>query len=170
MTWDAHRHTRDSVLHAVTDLVNQRRDGRLPWAEVPGTAEFFDTPADLLGTLQMRWHARLSGAIERELTEQPWDLEAAVVHAWRNLQATHPGVRAVLDAHVGEPAMRKARAKELALLATASGRTGMGDPQAQRVGADIERRARAVVVTAAPSAESAGRAGWLTRLRHALAA
>jgi hypothetical protein len=167
MTWDA-QHTRDSALREVMSLADARRDGHLPW-EATAAAHVFDDPADLLGALQMRWHTRLSGAIERELTEQPWDLGQAVVHAWRGLAADMPGVRAVLDAHTDEPAMQRARRKEWTLLATASGLTGMDDPEAVQIGRAVEQRARAVTVQKAAPEQPAPQ-GWLSRLRHALAA
>jgi hypothetical protein len=167
MTWDAHR-TRDSVLREVMTLADARRDGHLPW-DATGADQVFDSRADLLGALQMRWHTRLSGAIERELAEQPWDLGQAVVHAWRGVSADMPGVRAVLDAHTEEPAMQRARRKEWTLLATASGLTGMDDPGAVEIGRAVEQRARAVRVQKAAPAEAAPQ-GWLRRLRHALAA
>lgn len=168
MTWDA-THRRDTVLRDVMATAENRRDGHLPWTDVPGTEQAFGTPADLLGALQMRWHARLSGAIERELTEQPWDLAQAVVHGWRALSADMPGVRAVLDAHADDPAMQRARRKEWTLLATASGLTGMDDPAAVRIGREVERRARLVTVDKDTPSEPASQ-GWLSRLRHALAA
>jgi hypothetical protein len=168
MTWDAHQR-RDMVLHAAMDAAENRRDGQLPWDAV-GAEQAFDTPAELLGALQMRWHTRLTGAIERELAEQPWDLGQAVVHAWRGLAGSMPGVRAVLDAHGDEPAMRRARSKEWALLATASGLTGMDDPAAARIGRGVEQRARSITVQKPAPDEEPAPQGWLRRLRHALAA
>ncbi|MDQ4008655.1 MAG: hypothetical protein M3211_11215 [Actinomycetota bacterium] len=171
MTWEAHR--RDEVLREAMTIADRRRDGALPWADLDGARKAFGQPAELVGALQMRWHTRLSGAIERELTEQPWDLQQAVVHAWRGLAADMPGVRAILDAEADEEFMRRARRKEWTLLATASGLTGMADPQAVRIGQEVEQRARAVTVQKTlPAAEPTHRAdgGWLTRLRHALAA
>ena len=168
MTWDA-RQRRDTVLRELMTVAETRRDGRLPW-DTAGAEQAFGTPAELLGALQMRWHTRLSGAIERELTEQPWDLGQAVVHAWRALAGDMPGVRAILDAHADEPAMQRARRKEWVLLATASGLTGMDDPAAVRIGRDVEQRARSISVQRPALGEEPARAGWLTRLRHALAA
>lgn len=168
MTWDAHQR-RDTVLRQVITVAETRRDGHLPW-ETAGAEQAFETPAHLLGALQMRWHTRLSGAIERELAEQPWDLGQAVVHAWRGLAADMPGVRAVLDAHAEEPAMHRARRKEWVLLATASGLTGMDDPEAARIGREVERRARSITVQKHAAGEEHAPQGWFSRLRHALAA
>jgi hypothetical protein len=168
MTWDA-RQRRDMVLREVMTVAETRRDGHLPW-ETAGAEQAFGTPAQLLGALQMRWHTRLSGAIERELTEQPWDLGQAVVHAWRGLAADMPGVRAVLDAHADEPAMQRARRKEWVLLATASGLTGMDDPEAAPIGYEVEQRARSITVQKPAHGKHPAAQGWLSRLRHALAA
>jgi hypothetical protein len=168
MTRDA-RQRRDTVLREVMSVADRRRDGRLPWDTV-GAEQAFETRSELLGALQMRWHARLSGAIERELTEQPWDLGQAVVHAWRGLAAEMPGVRAILDAHAHEPAMQRARRKEWVLLATASGLTGMDDPQAPRIGRHVEQRARSITVQKSVDGPEPAPQGWLSRLRHALAA
>jgi hypothetical protein len=169
MTWDAY-HRRDTVLHEVMTVADTRRDGTLPWGEVPGTEAAFGTPADLLGALQMRWATRLAGAIERQLNEEPWDLEQAVVHAWRAVAGDMPGVRAILDAHADEQAMQRARRKEWALLASASGLAAMDDPQALGIGRGVEQRARAVRVERTAPVQAVPRRGWLTRLRHALAA
>ena len=171
MTWYADRHAgrpRSAVLQDVMAFAETRQDGHLPWTEVNGTQDAFGTPADLLGALQMRWHTRLSGAIERELTEQPWDLPGAVLHAWRALRAEMPGVRAILDAHADDEAMQRARRKEWVLLATASGLTAMDDPAAPRIGRQLEERARAVTVV--KSAQASRASGWFSRIRHALAA
>jgi hypothetical protein len=160
---------RDAILHEVMTVADTRRDGRLPW-ENTGADQAFDTPAELLGALQMRWHTRLSGAIERELTEQPWDLGQAVVHAWRGLAGEMPGVRAILDSHADAPAMQRARRKEWVLLATASGLTGMDDSAAPRIGREVEQRARTITVQKPAPDEEPKPQGWLSRLRHALAA
>lgn len=171
MTWDAF-HTRDSVLRDVMAAADTRRDGTLPWVDIAGAETAFGTPEELLAALQMRWHTRLSGAIERELTEQPWDLEQAVVHAWRGLCADMPGVRAVLDAHTDDPAMQRARRKEWTLLATASGLTGMADSEAARIGRRVEERARTIRVekSSPPAPPAPEPRSLLSRLRHALAA
>lgn len=164
MAW-AEFHRREAVLRTAMDLAEQRRDGVLAWEELPDATAAFGTPDRLLSALQMRWHTRLAGAIERELAEQPADLERRVVHAWRRCAATMPGVRAVLDAHADR--LSGARQKDWRLLASAAGKAGLDTPGAARIGEQIERRARAVTVdmTAATS-----RRTLLRRIRHALAA
>lgn len=168
MTWATH-HRRDTVLHDVMTAADIRRDGALLWSEVEGAGEAFGSPTDLLLALQMRWHTRLSGAIERQLTEQPWDIPGAVVHAWRHLAAEMPGVRMILDAHADEEVMRTARRKEWQLLATASGLTGFEDVAAVRTGQRVEQRARSVSVVKTTAQRTEGRT-LLSRVRNALAA
>src|SRR5205085_7689339 len=80
MTWNAFHH-RGDVLRAVVEAADQRLDGILP-LDVPGTRERFADEIDLLGALSLKWHARLSGNIERALGTEPMDLESAVVRAW----------------------------------------------------------------------------------------
>src|SRR3954452_4594531 len=95
MTWEAFHH-RGDVLRRVFDEVRTRRDGRLPM-DVPGVAETFHDELDLLGALQLRWSSRLSGKIERDLSNQPMDLESAVIAAWRATADELPGIREIQD-------------------------------------------------------------------------
>ncbi|HET9861174.1 MAG TPA: hypothetical protein VFQ19_15445 [Nocardioidaceae bacterium] len=101
MTWDAF-HRRGEVLRAVIDEANSRRDGRLP-LDVPGVAETFGDELALLGALQLRWHTRLAGMIERELLDDPADTESAVDAAWQRAAGELAGVRAILDACAENP-------------------------------------------------------------------
>lgn len=140
MTWTAF-HRRGDVLRSVVETVDARRDGVLPM-DLPGVAETFRDELDLVAALSLRWHARLSGNIERTLTEQPLDLETCVADAWRRTAAELPGIRAVLDHYAAEPldpemasALRRAREKEWAGLAVAAGLasdTGVAAAQAGR--------------------------------------
>ena len=57
----------------------------------------------LLGALQLRWHTRLAGRIERELMARPMAFEDAVVDAWRATAAELPGIRAIVDHHRAHP-------------------------------------------------------------------
>ncbi len=147
MTWTNH-HSRGAILREVCDVADLRRDGLLPM-DVPGVTEKFDSELDLLGALQLRWHTRLAGYIERVLAEQPLDLESAVVRAWHEAAAELPGVRALLDHHRACPAdetmaavMTKAVAKEHIMLAVMAGQGAYADDLAARVGERIEERAR----------------------------
>ncbi|MGH3347180.1 MAG: hypothetical protein ACRDO4_09360 [Nocardioides sp.] len=154
MTWNAFR-TRGEILREVTALADARPDGTLPW-DVDGVPRAFADELDLVGALQLRWHTRLAGRIEREQLSQPLDLEQAVITAWRATAQELPGIRAIVDRHREQPldramaeAMTVATAKEHELLAVMAGRAALGDPRAARVGAEIEARARAEVVLAA---------------------
>jgi hypothetical protein len=176
MTWTAVRN-RGEILRQVTAAADARRDGLLP-QDVDGARDVFVDELDLLGALQLRWHTRLSGRIERELAGQPLDLEQAVVTAWQATAEELPGIRAIVDHHRAHPvdaamaeALRIATAKEHALLAVTAGRAGLGDAAAPAVGARIEERAR---LTRRPTRPRKGGShagpGLLGRLRAALAA
>ena len=79
MTWKSF-HNRGEILRSVIATAGVRRDGILPM-DVSGVAETFGDELTLLAALQLKWHTRLSGHIERELVTQPMDLEGAVVAA-----------------------------------------------------------------------------------------
>ena len=154
MTWNAFR-SRGEILRDVTAVADAHLHGALPW-DVAGVPAAFADELDLLGALQLRWHTRLAGRIERELMSQPLDLEQAVITAWRATAHELPGIRAVVDRHREQPldhtmgrAMATATAKEHELLAVMAGRATLDDPRAARVGAEIEARARADVFLAA---------------------
>jgi hypothetical protein len=147
MTWDT-VHRRGELLRTVVDHLDAHPDGRLP-LHLPGVAETFGDELTLLGALQLRWHTRLAGAIERELMDQPTDLETAVTCAWRRASAELAGIRAALDAHTAEPRseemrrmLAKAQQKDWQLLAAMAGKAGPADPAAGTVGRRIEQRAR----------------------------
>jgi len=155
MTWKSlhtpPRHNRGEVLRTVIETADERRDGLAPM-DVPGVAETFGDELDVVGALQLRWISRLSGRIERELMNQPMDLEAAVVAAWAGLAGDMPGVRAIIDHYRAEPtgpamarAMTVSTAKERAMLAVMAGRSSGTDDAAVRVGEGIERRAAGLV-------------------------
>lgn len=147
MTWDAF-HRRGEVLRDVLDHVETHRDGRLPM-ELAGVAETFGDELTLLGALQLRWHTRLAGSIERELMGRPSELEAAVLSAWRNTAADLPGVRALLDAYTEQPRseemarmLDKAHRKDWTLMAAMAGKASPADERAARVGRALEQKAR----------------------------
>jgi len=154
MTRNAHQ-TRGEILRQVSTVADARRDGVLPM-DVAGVQRAFADELDLLGALQLRWHTRLAGRIDRTLMEQPLDLERAVVTAWRATADELPGIRAVVDRHRDHPlddamarAMTVATRQEQAWLAVMAGRAGLSDPASVHVGARIEERARAGAVLAA---------------------
>jgi hypothetical protein len=148
MTWTSF-HRRGGVLRDVIAAADQRRDGRLPM-DVVGVSAVFADELDLLGALQLKWHTRLSGRIEREQAQQPMDLKAAVVRAWQQTADELPGLRAILDEQRARPAgeaaaliMVKSAAKEHALLAVMAGLASAPDARAAAAGAGIEAEARA---------------------------
>jgi hypothetical protein len=154
MTWNSH-HRRGDTLRSVLSLLDQRRDGVLP-LDAPGVpadlaedvARNFADDLDLLGALLLRWHARLSGALERTLAAQPDDLPEAVAAAWRTTAEQMPGLRLVVDraAREGTPevqeAMARARRLEHARLALAAGLASTPGAAAAAVGCELEQRAR----------------------------
>ena len=174
MTWTSH-HRRGDVLREVIRTADTRLDGHLP-RDVEGVAETFGDDLALLGALQLRWHTRLSGHVERELAEQPLDLENAVALAWLTAAQEMPGTRMVIDHHLAHPtsaemarALAVASGKEHEMLALMAGRASAPGEAARRVGAGIERAARASyvpgVVRPAPAAPT-----LVQRLKAVLAA
>jgi hypothetical protein len=166
---------RGDVLRTVISTADDRRDGLLPM-EVDGVAQTFRDELTLLGALQLRWHTRLSGHVERALMEQPMDLESAVVRAWRATASEMPGVRLVLDHYRAEPtddamaqAMAKATAKEHTLLAVMAGLVSQQDASAARVGARLEDEARSGW-RPAPVSHRGEAVSLVGRIRAALAA
>lgn len=155
-TWDSF-HRRGDVLRAVVDEANQRRDGILP-TDLPGVAETFGDDFSLVAALQLRWHTRLAGRIERALMDQPMELEAAVVSAWRATADELAGVRMILDSAAAHPsseemadALETAQRKDWTLLAAMAGKAGPGDAGAPGVGRSLEQQARALYRPTAPA-------------------
>jgi hypothetical protein len=147
MSWTAF-HSRGETLHAVVDAANAQRDGILPM-QVPGVTENFTDELDLVGALLLKWHARLSGNIERALMREPMDLETAVATAWRTTAEQLPGVRLVVDRCLLSPdtpemaaAMERAREREWIRLATAAGLANDRGPAAIEAGRRVEELAR----------------------------
>lgn len=173
MTWNSF-HRRGEILRTVIERADERRDGTLPM-DVAGVAETFGDEMALLGALQLRWHTRLAGRIERELMNEPLDLERAVVTAWQASASELPGIRDVLDRHREAPhdgamaaMMATSSDKERILLAVMAGRSSAQDRAAVRVGAQIEARARATH-RPAPLADKAND-GLLERIKAVIAA
>lgn len=174
MTWTSYRN-RGEILRTVIATADARRDGLLPW-DLDGVAEAFGDELALLGALQLRWHTRLSGRIERELMSRPMAFEAAVVDAWRATADELPGIRAILDHHRAHPldeamarAMEKSAAKEHILLAVMAGQASAHDAGAVAVGARLEQKARTGWAPA-PAAEPVPTTTLLGRLKAAFAA
>lgn len=170
MSWTSH-HQRGEILRRVIAAVDERRDGLLP-LDLPGVTDTFADELDLLAALQLRWHTRLSGRIETELSSQPMDLEDAVVRAWHGAADDLPGIRAVLDRYHALPldeamadALTKAQAKEHLTLAVMAGKGAFADAQCVQIGSMIELRARAEYEPAVAIAERGRFAGLVDMLR-----
>lgn len=158
MSWTAF-HSRGETLHAVVDTANANRDGILPM-QVPGVTENFTDEIDLVGALLLKWHARLSGNIERALVREPMNLEAAVATAWRTTAEQLPGLRLVIDGCADAPqtpemdaAMARARDREWARLAMAAGLASGQGPAAIEPGRRVEELAREGLTEPATSAD-----------------
>jgi len=148
MTWTSF-HRRGDVLRDVIAAADRRLDGILP-TDIDGVATTFADDLDLLAALQLKWHTRLAGRIEREQLNQPMDLRAAVVRAWQQTADELPGIRAILDQTRQRPGddaiaeiMRKSTAKEHVLLAVMAGEASAQDARAAAAGARIEAEATA---------------------------
>lgn len=147
MTWNAF-HRRGEVLDRVIETVDARLDGELPM-DLPGVAETFSGEMDLISALQLKWHARLSGNIERVLMGQPMDVEDAVARAWSATRAELPGIRLVIDRYTDAPsdeymkqALARAAEKEWLKLGAAAGLTWNESSQAVATGRRVEQLAR----------------------------
>lgn len=153
MTWTTFHH-RGEILRTVTRTADQRRDGILPM-DVDGVRETFGDELSLLGALQLRWHTRLSGHLERALLHQPMDLEEAAASAWHATADELPGTRLVLDHYRSEPlddamdaALATSASKERVLLAAMAGRAGARTEETVAAGLVLEERARATYLPA----------------------
>lgn len=170
------RPTRGAILRDAITTANERRDGALP-LDLPGVAEAFGDDLALLGAIQLRWHTRLAGRIERELMSEPMDLEVAVVAAWQATAEELPGVLAIIDRHRAEPtsaamadAMARSATKERILLAMMAGKVSAPDDDAARIGAAIESRARATYRPVRTAGRRADQPRLLDRIKAVLAA
>ena len=173
MTWNSF-HTRGEILSNVIAVANRRQDGRLPM-DIEGVRAKFDDEFDVITTLQLKWHTRLAGNLERQLSEQPVDLRAAAIEAWHDTAAEMPGVRLILDRCLEDSvdprlsvAMAKSTNKEHLLLAVMAGLGSYSDELAIPAGKRIAEEARATYVPATPIAPE--RPSLIHRLRSALAA
>jgi hypothetical protein len=175
MNWDAF-HRRGDVLNAVIAELDNRHDGVLPMY-VTGVEQTFRDELDLLSALSLKWHTRLSGRLERVMTEEPLDYEAAVIGAWRDNVAELPGIRLALDAALaGADAeilavLGKAQSKELELLALWSGRVSAFqlEEYGAREGAKVEAKAREGFAFPAAVQAPAEPLSFLERIKAAVA-
>lgn len=156
MTWNAFHHRGETLRRVIADA-DRAQDGFLPM-HTPGVAENFRDEMDLLSALLLKWHARLSGNIERVLTTEPVGLEEAVASAWRRTSEQMPGVRAIIDRADQFPqgremadALARAQEKEWIRLAAAAGLASDESSGAAEAGQRIVRRARRDLQEPAPA-------------------
>jgi len=175
MTWTSH-HRREDVLRDVIRTADDRLDGHLP-LDVEGVADTFGDDLTLLGALTLRWHTRLAGHIERQLSDQPLDLENAVAIAWLAAAEDMPGIRAVIDRHVEHPTspemartLSVATTKEHEMLALMAGRASGPGEAAARVGRSIEAGARTSYVPGMRARPERVAPSLVQRIRSVLAA
>lgn len=172
MTWDAYNR-RKNALREVLAVADRQRDTSLTDLidSVEGGREAFPSDTDLLFELQMTWFQRLSGQMDRLLSDGVESPDLVPVTAWVNAAADLPTVRALLDAHRDAPELRKAFAKELTYLATSAGLPPHGADLTAH-GQRIQDSARENVVALPPRSETddRSRSGLIARLRSAIAA
>ena len=172
MTWDAYNR-RKKTLREMLAVADRQRDITLTDLidSVEGGREAFPTDTELLFELQMTWFQRLSGQMDRLLSEDVSSLDLVPVTAWVNAAADLPGARALLDAHRDTPELRKAFAKELAYLATSAG-VPASDSDITIHGQRIQESARSNVAAVEPRTETdaQSRVGIMARLRSVMAA
>lgn len=176
MTWNAFHH-RGEILQTVIDTADARRDGVLPM-DLPGVRETFRDELDLIAALSLKWHARLSGNIERALMAQPMDLEDAIVSAWRTSNDQAPGIRMIIDRYTESPsgpemavALTRAQEKEWLKLASAAGLASDESASAARAGQRVTTKARAgQPATATTTVDAVVTPSLVDRIRAVLAA
>ena len=122
MTWDAYNR-RKEALRELLAVADRQRDLSLIdlLNTVDADRKAFANETELLFDLQMLWFQRLSGQMDRLVTEGRESPALMAVTAWVDAAAQLPGARALLDDQRGNPALRKARAKELTFLAASAG-------------------------------------------------
>src|SRR4051794_19669069 len=117
--------------------------------DVTGVRETFGDELTLLGALQLRWHTRLAGHLERGLLDQPDDLAGAAVGAWHTTADGLPGTRLILDPYRTEPVADQmatpcaaAAAQERILLPANARRPGTRTEETVAAGLQLEELAR----------------------------
>lgn len=151
MTWDAYNRRKETLRDMLATADRQRT---VTLTELLDTfdrgREAFADETELLFDLQMAWFQRLSGQMDRLVTEGVEAPELMAVTAWVNAAAEMPGARALLDAHRHDPALAKAYAKEQSFLAASAG-VPMDHPDLTGHGRRIMDSARESVVVTAPA-------------------
>jgi hypothetical protein len=167
MTWNAYNR-RKEVLREILAIADQRRDISITdlLDTVDGGREAYANETELLFDVQMTWFQRLSGQLDRQLVDGVDTPEIMAISAWVNAASEMPGARALLDAEVNNPALGKAFAKELTLLAASAG-VPWNHPDLSGHGERLRDSARESVVYADVVEDVAPQSGsLLSKLRH----
>jgi len=172
MTWDAYNRRKEALREVLT-IADRHREGVTATEllnTVDGANRAFANEAELLLDVQMNWFQRLSGQMDRVLSEGAENLETLTTNAWIAAATEMPGTRALLDANADMPELRKAFAKEAEFLARSAGIPG-NHPDLIDHGQRIRTTARegvfyGPVIPEIPDTP----AGLLARIREALAA
>ena len=168
MTWNAYNR-RKEVLREMLAIADQRRND-ITLTDLLDTVdegrEAYANETELLFDLQMTWFQRLSGQLDRLLVESVDSPEIMAISAWVNAAGEMPGARALLDAELNNPALGKAFAKELTLLAASAG-VPTNHPDLNGHGKRLRDAANETVVYTDVIEEEAPHSGsLLSRLRH----
>jgi hypothetical protein len=167
MTWNAYNR-RKEVLREILAIADQRRND-ITLTElldtVDGGREAYANETELLFDIQMNWFQRLSGQLDRQLSESVDTPEIMAISAWVNAASDMPGARTLLDAEINNPALGKAFAKELTLLAASAG-VPWNHPDLNGHGKRLQDSARESVVYAETTEVEAPHSGsLLSKLR-----
>ena len=167
MTWNAYNR-RKEVLREILAIADQRRDVSITdlLDTVDGGREAYANETELLFDIQMTWFQRLSGQLDRQLIDGVDTPEIMAISAWVNAASEMPGARTLLDAEVNNPALGKAFAKELTLLAASAG-VPWNHPDLNGHGERLRDSARESVVYADVVEDEVPQSGsLLSKLRH----
>lgn len=167
MTWNAYNR-RKEVLREMLAIADQRHND-ITLTElldtVDGGREAYANETELLFDIQMSWFQRLSGQLDRSLSEGVDSPEIMAVTAWVNAASEMPGARTLLDAELDNPALGKAFAKELTLLAASAG-VPWNHPDLSGHGERLRDSAReSVVYTDAVEVEEPRSGSLMSKLR-----
>lgn len=173
MTWDAYNRRKIALREvlAIADLDREGANATQLLERVEGANAAFDNEVELLRDVQMNWYQRLSGQLDRTLSEGAADLETLTIDAWAAAAAEMPGARALLDANEDQPELGKAFTKERDFLGRSAGIPG-SHPDLMAHGQRIKDAARSqYIANAVDIAEIPDTpAGLFSRIREAFAA
>ncbi len=167
MTWNAYNR-RKEVLREILAIADQQCELSITdlLDTVDGGREAYANETELLFDIQMNWFQRLSGQLDRQFNEAVDSPEILAISAWVNAASEMPGARTLLDAEINNPALGKAFAKELTLLAASAG-VAWNHPDLSGHGKRLQDSARESVVYAeSVEAETPQSGSLLSKLRH----